>query len=97
MVSQRILALQLTVLLTACGDDPCPRGSMLDSVEGLELTQEEHPTGWGLDCCSECHATAVLHRIGCTPDMDLDAIRGLVADDGLDSCADCHGDNGVER
>ena len=32
--------------LAGCEADPCPRGSMLDSADGLLVTEEEHPTGW---------------------------------------------------
>ncbi len=95
MVMRHSLALS-ALLLAACGDDPCPRGAMTDSLEGLVVTEEEHPTGWGMATCAECHAFAGLHRVGCTPDMDLEAIRSWVAEDGEACCADCHGDNGVE-
>ena len=92
----RTFLLATSMLVGACGDDPCPRGSMSDNAGGIMVTQAEHPTGWGLDDCSECHAFAALHRIGCTPDVDLEATREAVLQEGLDSCASCHGDNGVE-
>ncbi len=95
MVS-RFLLLAASLLLGACGDDPCPRGSMSESVEGILVSEEEHPTGWGLEDCSECHAFAALHRLGCTPDVDLEAIRAIVSEKGEASCTSCHGDNGVE-
>ncbi len=95
MVSHRPLLFIVLLPLAACGDDPCPRGSMLDSVDGFEMTEAEHPTGWGLEDCSECHALPSLHRLGCSPDVDLELIREQVRDEGLDSCASCHGDNGV--
>ena len=89
------LALLLGVLLAGCGQDPCARGSMLESEGGLIVTENEHPTGWGQDTCTDCHALASLHRLGCTPDVDLDAIQAKVEQGGIDSCAECHGDNGV--
>jgi len=81
--------------MAGCETDPCPRGSMLDSQGGLLVTLEEHPTGWGLEDCEECHAIFQLHRLGCTEDVDLVGVREIVEEDGLDSCGVCHGDNGV--
>lgn len=91
----RILLLLPVLALVACTDDPCPRGSMVDSAEGLIVTQEEHPTGWGDIECSACHVHARLHRIGCTPDVDLLHVRAEVDDQGDNSCDACHGDNGT--
>lgn len=82
------------LLLTGCGEDPCPYGSLLDSEAGLALTEEEHPTGWGQGDCWSCHVQATLHRSGCSPDVDLAAIRAEVERHPR-SCADCHGSNGV--
>lgn len=85
------------LLLWACDEDPCPRGSMLDSVGGLTVTEIEHPTGWGLDGCDDCHALTQIHRLGCTEEVDLVEVRDEVELDGLESCASCHGDNGVDE
>ena len=90
-----VRALPLALLLTACGEDPCPYGSLLDTPAGYTLVAEEHPTGWAQADCWSCHAKGALHRGGCSPDVDLDAIRAEVDDQGLDACAACHGDNGV--
>jgi len=88
-------ALLLGLLLAGCDQDPCARGSMLESEGGLVLTEAEHPSGWGLTTCTDCHALASLHRVGCTAGVDLDAVTTKVEEDGLSSCAECHGDNGV--
>ena len=87
----------LLILLVAGCDDECPRGSMLDSAEGLVVTVEEHPTGWGQASCASCHAFEALHRIGCTEEVDLAEVRAEVRDEGRASCTSCHGDNGVMR
>lgn len=85
------------LVMLACGpSDPCTSGSMLDGPGGLELTEEEHPSGWGQGECFACHAAAVTHRTGCTPGVDLAAVREQVDEEGASSCAVCHGDNGVE-
>ena len=96
MVS-RLLVLSAATLLAACGPvDSCPNGSMLDGPEGLVLTEEEHDLGWAHDDCFQCHTEATLHRLGCTPEADMERVQQRVEDEGLDSCVVCHGDNGVE-
>ncbi len=84
------------LLLVGCGHDPCPEGSMLDGDEGLVVTASEHGAAWGASQCDACHPSLTLHRTGCTPDVDLEAIQAMVDQDGLDSCSLCHGDNGME-
>lgn len=85
----------LTLLLLGCGADPCPYGSLAASPSGLEIVASEHPSGWARPDCEGCHALAVLHDGGCTPDVDVEALRADVAARGYDGCVDCHGDNGV--
>jgi hypothetical protein len=89
----------LLLSLLACVEvDPCPEGSMLEGEEGLVVTEDEHPPeGWGQPECFACHAAPVLHRTGCTPDVDLEAVRARVEEEGTDACADCHGEMGVSR
>lgn len=96
MVSRvtRRSGLALVALLASCAADPCPDGSMLDREGGLLLTEARHPTGWGQAECASCHALPQLHRQGCTPEVDMQAVRAIVDEEGLDSCASCHGDNG---
>ena len=86
----------LSLLLAACGPDPCPDGSMLDGEAGLVVTAEEHGAGWGQADCFGCHAAVTLHRAGCTPDLDLEAVQAWVETEGEGACATCHGDNGAE-
>lgn len=93
MVSRLLL---LSLLLAGCGPDPCPNGSMLDGAEGLVVTEAEHAAGWSQAACFDCHAAVTLHRTGCTPDVDLEAIQDQVDEVGEAGCATCHGDNGVE-
>ena len=82
-------------LLAGC-DDACPRGSMLDSQEGLIVTKQEHPLGWGLAQCGACHVHTRLHRTQCTPGVDLASIRETVDSEGDSSCVNCHGTNGIQ-
>lgn len=91
-----LLLLALVALAAGCAEDPCPRGSMLESDGALLVTEAEHPTGWGQENCADCHAFDGLHRVACTPDVDLDAVAAQVEAEGVASCAACHGDNGVQ-
>lgn len=91
-----VTRLLLLGLLAGCGPvEPCPDGSMLDGPGGLELVESEHQVGWGQADCWRCHTDATIHKLGCTPDVDLAAIQDQVAAQGLDSCSTCHGDNGT--
>jgi hypothetical protein len=82
------------MLVLGCAPPICDQGSMMDGPEGLVITEDEHPEGWGHPECFACHAQAALHREGCTPGVDYDALQALVELDGEACCADCHGDNG---
>lgn len=94
MTALRFPALLLAALTAGCGTE-CDRGDMLASPEGLLVTADEHPDGWGRTECDECHALEVVHRSSCTEGVDLAAVRARVDDEGLESCAGCHGDNGA--
>ena len=99
MVSPRtwLFALLAPLALGGCDEvAPCARGPMTDSVGGLAVTADEHPTGWGSAACVDCHALPALHRRGCTDEVDLAEARALIDEGGLVACAVCHGDNGVE-
>lgn len=87
----------LAILLACAVDDPCPPTAMIDGDQGLVVTQDEHGLGWAETDCWQCHQQQTLHRTGCTPDVDLEAIQARVEAEGLASCAACHGDNGVSR
>lgn len=96
MVITRILVvLALGACSLAAGCDPCVDGSMLDSDEGLVITIDEHPDGWGREECTTCHAYEALHRRGCTEGVDLVLVRETVEEDGMEACGVCHGENGL--
>ncbi|OGE23802.1 MAG: hypothetical protein A3J42_04530 [Candidatus Dadabacteria bacterium RIFCSPHIGHO2_12_FULL_53_21] len=72
-------------------------GNIFDGVEGLILTEEEHPDGWGREDCFACHPLEVIHqedRSGLGV-LLLEDIREFTEQEGLASCPICHGDNGV--
>jgi len=69
---------------------------MTTSPAGLDLTDGEHAAGWANDQCLQCHALETTHRVNCTAeDLDMAAVREQ-ADEGNESCGDCHGGNGLE-
>lgn len=83
----------LAFVLVGCDDAPCD--DMTRSEEGLVVTEAEHGIGWGEPSCDSCHLRQALHDRGCTPGVDLQAIRDRVdAMSGTAGCADCHGSNG---
>ena len=91
-------------LLTACGKGPDVQsenyGNLLASPGGLVVLEEEHPSGWGRPDCFGCHNVNNIHQVNRTglPDdeVDLAGVRAIVQNQGLGSCAQCHGDNGVK-
>jgi hypothetical protein len=96
MVSRVLRCLFLIgILLQLAACDVCPETAMTEGAEGLVITAAEHPDGWGQDECWSCHAYEALHRRGCSEGVDLELVREQVEDERLDSCSDCHGDNGV--
>lgn len=90
--------------LAACGKGPDVQsenyGNLLASPGGLVVLEEEHPSGWGRPDCFGCHNVNNMHQVNRTglPDdeVDLAGIRAIVRNQGLGSCAQCHGDNGVK-
>lgn len=73
-------------------------GNILEGPEGLILTIEEHPDGWGRSDCFVCHPIAAIHIVDRTDGefpIPIEIIQEIVEEGGLDSCPGCHGDNGV--
>lgn len=71
-------------------------GNLLDSPEGLTLTEEEHEIGWGNSECTICHNLENIHLVNRTDiPIDIEAIHEQAIEDGIAGCVDCHGANGV--
>jgi len=96
--------------VVGCGSDGSQEGenygNLLNSLQGLVLVREEHPSGWMRPDCLACHEPRNIHTVNRTglPDcavapqqacIDLPRIRTIVRDQGQASCVQCHGDNGV--
>ncbi len=79
------------------GDDEGQNfGNIFDTEEGLILTQEEHPGGWGREDCLTCHPFSEIHQVDRTGQgTSLEPVREFVLEEGIESCVICHGDNGV--
>ena len=95
-----IITVFLTVL-TACGEDAVitgeDHGNISAGESGTILVQSEHEIGWGRTDCFECHNVENIHQTDRSgTGLNLEAIRALTEDEGLASCATCHGTNGVE-
>jgi hypothetical protein len=73
-------------------------GNIFDSPEGLIVTEEEHPDGWGRSDCFACHPEFDIHQVDRTGGLlPIEEIQALVEEEGLASCPICHGDNGVDQ
>ena len=95
------VGLGLVFVLSGCGTDGSEEsadyGNLLNSPGGLLVLEEEHPSGWGRSDCFTCHEVRNMHTVNRTglPDLDLDEIQQIIANQGEDSCVLCHGNNGV--
>lgn len=92
--------LVLLSLYAACGGSAFNQGedygNLLDTPEGLVLTEGEHGIGWGHPECTICHNLENIHlenRTGIPIDIDL--IHDQAIEDGIAGCAICHGTNGI--
>jgi hypothetical protein len=102
-IMSRLKLILFVVLLVigGCGtadDEGQDFGDLFLGIEGVVLTEEEHPGGWGRSDCVACHPIAEIHRVDRTGmALPLEDIREFVEEEGPDSCPICHGDNGVEE
>lgn len=98
-----LLALLIMGLMVGCGagdDDGQDFGNVFEGDEGLILTEDEHPDGWGRTECFGCHPMEEIHQVNRTATdglLPLADIREFVNEEGLASCPICHGDNGVSE
>ena len=95
------LLLSILFFGIACGDGALDEGenygNLLDSPEGLVLTEGEHPAGWGRAECTTCHNLDNIHLVDRTGiGVDIEAIHQEALDEGNEGCLTCHGANGVE-
>lgn len=98
----KILFIYIALFLTlaACGSQEAIQGENYGDLTatdgGMLLTQGEHETGWGKDACFDCHNLENIHQNDRTgTGLNLGAIRYMTETDGLASCVNCHGTNGV--
>lgn len=88
------------VFLLSCGSSELDQGedygNILESPEGLILTEEEHPGGWGRADCNTCHNLDNIHLENRTDiSIDIEAIHDQALEEGNSGCPDCHGANGI--
>lgn len=95
----KYLLILLLVVCSGCfsGDDKGQDyGNLFESTDYLVLDAQEHPDGWGRPDCFTCHPINEIHRVDRTGSgLPIKDIQNFVNDVGIDSCAICHGDNGV--
>ncbi|MBI2066947.1 MAG: hypothetical protein HYT77_02925 [Deltaproteobacteria bacterium] len=90
----------LILLLSGClgselneGED---YGNLLDSPEGLVVTEVEHTGGWGRADCTTCHNLENVHLVDRTGGtVDITAVYNQAISQGNTGCPACHGTNGV--
>lgn len=95
-----VLILPVLVFVLSCGGATLNEGedfgNILNSPEGLTLTEGEHVGGWGRADCTMCHNLENVHLVDRTGGLvDIDAVYERAIDEGEAGCAACHGTNGV--
>jgi hypothetical protein len=102
-MSQLFLLFFLTVLASCSdvrGQEPQYEdyGDIFERNGGsFVLKRDLHELGWGKTECFLCHNINNIHKVErvAALKIDLKAIDDQVAKEGLNSCVDCHGNNGV--
>lgn len=97
---RKFLFIALFAMLAGCGSQETIQGEnygdLAGTDAGLLLTQSEHETGWGKSTCFDCHYLQNIHQNDRTgTGLNLAAIRYMTETEGLASCVNCHGSNGV--
>ncbi len=82
----------LSWMLACAEPEPCGQ-DLANSPAGLELTYEEHTSGWGREACVSCHPMGSYHQVDCMDAVDLDT-QAMTE---LEDCAACHGFNGLPQ
>jgi hypothetical protein len=95
-----VLLFSAVLFLVACGGTQSTTGEnygdLFSSPSGLTLSEAEHGDGWARADCTLCHNLVNIHLGPDVGGFNMQAVRDLVATDGLASCPICHGDNGVQ-
>ncbi|OGQ05819.1 MAG: hypothetical protein A3F82_06230 [Deltaproteobacteria bacterium RIFCSPLOWO2_12_FULL_44_12] len=85
--------------LTSCGGAALNEGenygNILNTSQGLTLTQAEHQIGWGQSECTICHNLENIHLVDRTGITDIKAVHNQALSEGISGCAACHGTNGA--
>ena len=102
MTRAYLIAVVAVLATASCGsgnDHGQDFGNLIASAQGVQLTQAEHPDGWQKRECFTCHPVEEIHQVdrSGTGTLPLADIRAFVAKDGLASCHNCHGSNGLDE
>jgi cytochrome c553 len=93
----KIFSLTLILLLAA----GCSEGARqyenyeLRTTADITLQASNHPHGYGRVQCFSCHNQDNIHQVNRINAPSFDLAKPLVEQSGLESCAGCHGRNGV--
>ena len=96
-----LMAGSVVLILSMCQEQNSSEyyGTLESTPSGLVLVQSTHAFGWSRSDCFACHVPTNFHqdRPERPASLDIEASREIVAVEGLASCSDCHGTNGVTQ
>ena len=92
-----LIAAVFVLAVSGCGGDPEKQyeNYNLQNSSSLTLTALNHPHGYEKSSCFACHLEQNIHQVDRIGDPSFQFARTLVEQNGLSSCAGCHGKNGV--
>ncbi len=103
-VAGSFLCLSLSLAAISCQDETRINekkyenyGDIYAEDQSLLTNPSNHPHGYGKKNCFQCHNVQNIHQVDLilSLDVDLNSIHSRIAEDGLSSCQDCHGNNGT--
>lgn len=82
------------LLIASCGQDK--ENEHYDAID-ITLTEANHPHGYGEKDCFYCHIKGNIHQVSTTNISLRETALRRVEEDGINSCSECHGQNGVSN
>ena len=87
--------MMMLLFLSSCGQDPLHEHYPIYDVADLQLTEANHPHGYGQSDCFFCHIPVNIHSDDTLGTGNIELARQLTQSQGTRSCSTCHGNNGV--
>ncbi|HEX4925262.1 MAG TPA: hypothetical protein VFV50_14305 [Bdellovibrionales bacterium] len=85
----------VAILISGCAVERQYESPRAITASDLTLNERNHPHGYGRRECYLCHVPENLHQVDRLGAPSFPYAREAVRQQGLNSCAACHGNNGA--